>query len=74
MDACLKAHNAKRALHKDTPALKWNSKLARHAKKWAKHLAATGNIEHEDNTGEGENIYWASGSTARTCADAVEAW
>ncbi|KAL9972633.1 hypothetical protein ACROYT_G018979 [Oculina patagonica] len=72
--ACLRAHNAKRALHQDTPALVWDAKLARRAKKWAKRLAKKGKLEHESNTGEGENLYWSRGSAIKTCSDAVAAW
>ena len=74
VDACLQAHNAKRALHQDTPALVWDATLAGHAKAWADHLAATGTFEHDMSSSEGENLYWAAGSTAKTCADAVESW
>lgn len=38
-DACLKAHNEKRALHPGTPMLVWDDTLAQHAKTWADHLA-----------------------------------
>ncbi|KAL9981253.1 hypothetical protein ACROYT_G009930 [Oculina patagonica] len=38
-DACLQAHNSKRALHQNTPALVWDATLAQDAKDWADHLA-----------------------------------
>ncbi|XP_078362815.1 ectin-like [Oculina patagonica] len=75
-DACLQAHNAKRALHQNTPALVWDATLAQHAKDWADVLAQNGSIHHATGTGEGENLYKysTSGSTVETCADAVESW
>ena len=73
-DACLQAHNAKRALHQDTPALVWDATLAEHAKAWADHLAATGKFDHDMNTAEGENLFKSTGSKVSTCADAVESW
>lgn len=57
VEDCLRAHNAKRALHQDTPALVWDAKLARRAKKWAKRLAKTGTLQHDPNLrSEGENL------------------
>lgn len=75
-DACLKAHNEKRALHPGTPMLVWNDTLAQHAKTWADHLASKGTLEHAENTREGENLYYfgTSGSYVATCDDAVQAW
>lgn len=75
-DACLKAHNEKRALHPGTPMLVWDDTLAQHAKTWADHLASKGTLEHAENTGEGENLYYfgTSGSYVATCDDAVQAW
>ena len=74
-NACLKAHNDKRALH-GAPALVWDATLAQHAQKWADYLAATRTFDHEQNTGEGENLYKAtsSGKAVGSCSDAVNAW
>lgn len=62
-DACLKAHNEKRALHPGTPMLVWDDTLAQHAKTWADHLASKGTLEHAENTGEGEKplLFWDFG-------------
>ena len=74
VDACLKAHNEKRALHK-APPLVWDATLARHAQSWANHLAnEVGHMEHAQGTGEGENLYWSMGSAVAKCVDAVKAW
>ncbi|XP_078362816.1 ectin-like [Oculina patagonica] len=73
-DACLQAHNAKRALHQNTPALVWDATLAQHAKDWADHLAEIGSLQHAQVTGQGENLYWAGGSSVASCADAVQSW
>ena len=58
-DACLKAHNDKRALH-GASRLVWDKKLARHAKKWAKNLLKLGKKQHAKGTGEGENLFYGA--------------
>lgn len=81
--ACVGAHNTKRNQHKDTPALSWNSNLARGSESWAIHLADintdTNNINliHSESSGNyGENIYYSGSSrnTVKTCSDAVTPW
>lgn len=72
-DACLKAHNDKRALHQNTEPLTWNDTLAQYAKEWADKLR-NGASGHDPKEKGGENIYWSWSSTVRSCADAVEAW
>ncbi|KAJ7377240.1 hypothetical protein OS493_030051 [Desmophyllum pertusum] len=73
--ACLQAHNGKRALHEGTSPLVWDATLAQHAKEWADHLASTGTFDHDSDRGdEGENLYKATASAVKSCADAVEAW
>ncbi|CAH1271496.1 GLIPR2 [Branchiostoma lanceolatum] len=59
---CLTAHNELRAKH-GAPPLKLSDKLTAHAQKWADHLASTGNFEHSEGSGYGENIamQWSSG-------------
>lgn len=74
-DACLKAHNDKRALHQNTEPLTWNDTLAQNAKEWADELI-NGKSGHDPDrdSNEGENIYWSWSSTVGSCADAVEDW
>ena len=75
--ACLQAHNDKRALHQNTPGLVWDDALAQHAKDWADHLAATGQLNHDPKLqtyGEGENLYHAFAQTVKSCSRAVEIW
>ena len=77
IDACVKAHNEKRAEH-DAPPLKWDDGLAKEAQEWADHLANdVGHMEHAGPIkarGEGENLYWSESSSIASCKDAVEAW
>ena len=75
-DACVRAHNAKRALHKDTSPLVWDAKLAEDAQAWADYLVTLGHMVHASVADQGENLYMSS-STApivATCSQAVEAW
>ncbi|KAJ7382012.1 hypothetical protein OS493_037714 [Desmophyllum pertusum] len=72
--ACLQAHNDKRTLHEWTSQLVWDATLAQHAKEWADHLASIGTLQHATGTGEGENLYKATASAVKSCADAVEGW
>ena len=72
-DACLHAHNAKRALH-GAPALMWDDKLAQDAKNWADHLASIGYPVHAQNIDEGENLFSSSSGFVSSCSDAVESW
>lgn len=56
---CLNAHNNYRAQH-GAPPLKWSSKLASDAEKWAKELVKLNRLQH--HTGDdGENLAYASG-------------
>ena len=76
-EACLKAHNEKRALHKDTQPLEWDDGLAGMAKVWADHMMKIGEMKHSTNQqrpDQGENLYWSSRGTASTCTEAVKAW
>ena len=73
-NACLKAHNDRRALHGVT-SLIWDDSLAQHAQVWADHLAATGKIRHDpDLDEEGENLAWFQGHLTADCTDALENW
>lgn len=71
----MKDHNAKRAQH-GSPDLVWDNALANDAKRWADRLANTGTIEHEQGTGQGENIAMGTGLgiTQGACATAVNMW
>lgn len=56
----LDSHNQYRRQH-GAPPLKWSSKLASDAERWAKQLAKQNKIQH--GTGEfGENIAYMSGN------------
>ena len=59
----LDAHNQYRAQH-GAPPLKWSSKLASDAEKWAKQLVKLNRLQH--HTGDdGENLAYASGEPIR---------
>ena len=74
VNACLKAHNERRALHGASP-LVWDDTLVEHAQVWADYLAATGKIHHDPNRdGEGENIAWFKGYKTADCEDALVGW
>lgn len=73
-DDCLQAHNEKRALHQNTPDLVWDANLAQQAKDWADTLAYWRNLTHAGVTGQGENLYWGTGRSAKTCREAVQSW
>lgn len=73
-NACLKAHNDRRALHGASPLI-WNETLVQHAQVWADHLAATGKIRHDPNVGwEGENLATIKGHHTADCTDALVGW
>ena len=75
MEACLAAHNAKRALHQNSNPLTWSDTLAQNAKAWANSMVETKTFEHDpDNKDvEGENHFWSSSLTdVGSCAEAVE--
>lgn len=58
----LKAHNKYRA-EVGVPPLTWSDTLATHAQEWANNLASKGgNLQHCQNTGEGENLWKGSAS------------
>lgn len=75
-DACVRAHNAKRALHWDTSPLVWDAKLTEEAQVWADKLVMLGYMEHSSVDDQGENLYmsWSTAPIAATCSQAVEAW
>ena len=73
-NACLKAHNDRRALHGAGPLI-WDDTLVKHAQVWADHLAATGKIRHDpDRDVEGENLAWFQGHLSADCTNALKGW
>ncbi|KAJ4412468.1 hypothetical protein N0V82_008787 [Gnomoniopsis sp. IMI 355080] len=56
-------------------ALTWDASLASDAQTWADHLATlgAGNLVHDDQSTEGENLYWSS-DASNPYAAAAEAW
>ena len=58
---CLDAHNEYRRQH-GAPALKWSSKLAFDAEKWAKDLAKRNAMQHSSSRDQGENLGFMSGN------------
>lgn len=70
--ACLDAHNAKRAIH-GSPPLEWDFTLEMNADEWANQLAVTRQLENDpSNMNEGENLFKSASESA--CVDAVESW
>lgn len=73
---CVAAHNKYRHKLEGTGDVVWDEQIADGALYWAKHIAETGNFEHEA-TVYGENLFM-SGTThdtiSATCEDAVKAW
>ena len=79
LDECLRSHNALRFLHEDTPALKWDARLAADAQRWSDRLARSrsGYHDYNRNDGSGESWWywtWYDDSSVYSCADAVRAW
>ena len=73
-NACLKAHNDRRALHGAGPLI-WDDTLVQQAQVWTDHLAATAKMRHDpDLNAEGENLAWFQGHLAADCADALVGW
>ena len=71
----LAAHNRER-LGLGLQPLSWNDALARSAKAWADHLAATGRFEHapeNHDAPEGENL-WAGTKSYFSPEQMVDAW
>ncbi|QEU60422.1 Pry3 [Kluyveromyces lactis] len=64
----LDEHNAKRALHKDTPALSWSDELASYAQNYADGYDCSGSLTHSYGS-YGENLAIGYGTTG-----AVDGW
>ena len=76
-DACVQAHNVKRALHVDTNSVTYDSSFEAETQNWADHLASNELFEHAKNLKHGENLYkyWTSDLTFRaTCDMAMNGW
>ena len=56
----LASHNRLRARH-GSPPLKWSSSAAAKAKEWANHLAQSGQLQHGNHQGMGQNLAYKSG-------------
>ena len=71
---CLDAHNTVRALHGVSP-LSWSSEIAVKAQKWANHLAAIDQLQHDSTTSDGENLFYMyGGDPEQACDRAVKNW
>ncbi|CCK69274.1 sterol-binding protein KNAG_0C01610 [Huiozyma naganishii CBS 8797] len=64
----LNEHNAKRALHQNTPSLTWSDELASYAQNYANSYDCSGNLVHSGGP-YGENLSQGYG-----IAGAVDAW
>ncbi|KAK4195938.1 CAP domain-containing protein [Triangularia verruculosa] len=74
--AAFKLHNTARR-SKNVPPLAYDISLEASARQWAQHLAKTvGKLQHATNTGQGENLYWASGGNfaKEPCTNATKSW
>ncbi|XP_078359740.1 uncharacterized protein LOC144644187 [Oculina patagonica] len=71
---CLDAHNEYRARH-GVPALSWSADIAVNAQKWANHLAAIDQLQHDSTTPDGENLFYMyGGDPEQACGRAVKNW
>ena len=71
---CLDAHNEVRARH-GVPALTWSADIAVNAQKWANHLAAIDQLQHDSRTSDGENLFYMyGGDPEQACGRAVKNW
>lgn len=72
---CLKIHNEKRSLHRDTPMMTYDQSLVKGAEEWALKLAKSGNLKHSTGRSYGENLYMAGGwGTPATVEKAIDSW
>ena len=77
-EATLKAHNLKRALHKNTFPMCWNWGLQVSAEQYARVLGLRGGVDHDPDNQHGENIYSILWSETRSLdwyyQHAVDQW
>ena len=66
------AHNQYRAKH-NAPPLKWSSKAAMVAQRWAEQLAKMNKLQHGDHEGMGQNLAYMSGKPM-TGQEATDMW
>ncbi|XP_065896937.1 uncharacterized protein [Dysidea avara] len=66
------AHNQYRVKH-NTPPLKWSSKAAMAAQRWAEQLAKQNKLQHGDHEGMGQNLAYMSGKPM-TGQEATDMW
>ncbi|XP_066935561.1 Golgi-associated plant pathogenesis-related protein 1-like [Clytia hemisphaerica] len=78
-EICLAAHNAKRALHKDTPPMTYDMDLAKRAQTYAEYMLENKQWKHDPyrkhgyKGGVGENLFWSS-SAFKSSTHGVNAW
>nr|XP_002733044.1 PREDICTED: LIM and cysteine-rich domains protein 1-like isoform X1 [Saccoglossus kowalevskii] len=74
-EEALRAHNRLRSKHEAAP-LTFSAECAKHAQKWADHLAKTDKFEHSENKDFGENIAtgFGSGDYDLSVEQATENW
>ena len=71
---CLAAHNAIRAQH-GVPPLNWSAETAVNAQRWANHLAAIDQLQHDSSSFDGENLFYMyGGDPSQACDRAVNNW
>ena len=71
---CLNSHNAIRVQY-GVPTLNWSADIAVHAQKWANHLAAIDQLQHDSTTEDGENLFYMyGGDPGQACDRAVKNW
>jgi len=74
---CLRVHNEKRALHKNTPPMTYDDNLAKDCKKYAQYLASINTMKHSSGN-YGENLYYAWSSAGKSisgsAAHASNSW
>lgn len=70
----LDVHNEARA-EVGVSLLSWSVELSQISQQWADYLAQNGcEMEHSENEGLGENLYWTSRGSDTSPVDAVRAW
>ncbi|CAL4909891.1 unnamed protein product [Urochloa decumbens] len=66
------AHNAVRARY-GVPPMRWNKKLARHARRWANHMRGGCSLTHSVSK-YSESIFMSNNDWNATATDAVKQW